>query len=414
MRSSRSWGGRSSCVSRMMILWHPNPTRAIAPALSICWDQRRSCSMISSGWPKPRRRSSAPYCARFDRLPPAAAEIGQFVIHARRNGREHRARHQAVALEPAQRQGQHPLRDAADHALDLVEAARAASEQHDDEHAPFIADPGQDRSDAAAIAIEVRVGRQDRHSGVLGYHGCARVSKMCVLAEFADSHSYSLSYKLIPRVTIMKLLHIDSSVLGPHSVSRQVSAAIVNRLAEATPGLEVVYRDLTSTPLAHLSGSLLAAGQGAAPDAGLQQDLAAGQAVLDEFLAADIVVLGAPMYNFTIPTQLKAWIDRIVVAGKTFKYDAKGVEGMAGNKRVIIAIWRGGFHGTGPPAAVGEHLETYLRWVFGFIGVTKLEFISADGIQVGPEHREKALAGALQAATNLHASYGELRHGARP
>jgi len=110
------------------------------------------------------------------------------------------------------------------------------------------------------------------------------------------------------------------------------------------------------------------------------------------------------MYNFTIPSQLKAWIDRIVVAGKTFKYGAQGPEGLAGNKRVIVAISRGGFYGAGTPAAVGEHLETYLRWVFGFIGVKNLEFISADGIQVGPEHREKALAGALQAATNLHAA----------
>jgi FMN-dependent NADH-azoreductase len=204
----------------------------------------------------------------------------------------------------------------------------------------------------------------------------------------------------------MKLLHIDSSVLGPHSVSRQVSAAIVDRLVQATPGLDVVYRDLSLTPLAHLSGSHLAAaqGQGAAPEAALQQDLAAGQAVLNEFLAADIVVLGAPMYNFTIPSQLKAWIDRIVIAGKTFKYGAQGVEGLAGSKRVIIAISRGGFYGAGTPAAVGEHLETYLRWVFGFIGVTNPEFISADGIQIGPEHREKALAGALQAATNLHAA----------
>jgi FMN-dependent NADH-azoreductase len=202
----------------------------------------------------------------------------------------------------------------------------------------------------------------------------------------------------------MKLLHIDSSVLGPHSVSRQVSAAVVDRLRQATPGLEIVYRDLTSTPLAHLSGSHLAAAQGAAADAALQQDLTAGQAVLEEFLATDIVVLGAPMYNFTIPSQLKAWIDRIVVAGKTFKYDAQGVEGLAGNKRVIIAISRGGFYGTDTPAAAGEHLETYLRWVFGFIGVKNLEFISADGVQVGPEHREKALAGALQAATNLRAA----------
>jgi FMN-dependent NADH-azoreductase len=202
----------------------------------------------------------------------------------------------------------------------------------------------------------------------------------------------------------MKLLHIDSSVLGSHSVSRQVSAAIVKRLSKATPSLDILYRDLTATPLAHLSGSHLAAAQGAAPDAALKQDLAAGQAVLDEFLAADIVVLGAPMYNFTIPSQLKAWIDRIVVAGKTFKYGAQGAEGLAGNKRIIVAISRGGFYGPGTPAAVGEHLETYLRWVFGFVGVANPEFISADGIQIGPEHREKALAAALQAATNLRAA----------
>ena len=203
----------------------------------------------------------------------------------------------------------------------------------------------------------------------------------------------------------MKLLHIDSSVLGPHSVSRKVSAAIVAHLSAATPRPEVVYRDLSAVPLAHLSGAHLAALQGATtPDAMTQRELAAGQAVLDEFLAADIVVLGAPMYNFTIPSQLKAWIDRIVVAGKTFKYDANGPEGLAGNKRVIVAISRGGFYGAGSPAAALEHLETYLRGVFGFIGVTKLEFISADGVQVGPEHREKALASALQAATNLRAA----------
>jgi FMN-dependent NADH-azoreductase len=202
----------------------------------------------------------------------------------------------------------------------------------------------------------------------------------------------------------MKLLHIDSSVLGPHSVSRQVSAAIVDRLRLETLNLAITYRDLSSTPLAHLSGSHLAAAQGAPAEAALAQDLAAGQAVLEEFLAADIVVLGAPMYNFTIPSQLKAWIDRIVVAGKTFKYGAQGPEGLAGNKRVIIAVSRGGFYGAGTPMAVGEHLETYLRWVFGFIGVANPEFIPADGIQMGPEHREKALAGALHAATNLNAA----------
>jgi FMN-dependent NADH-azoreductase len=203
----------------------------------------------------------------------------------------------------------------------------------------------------------------------------------------------------------MKLLHIDSSVLGPHSVSRQVSAAIVDRLYKATPALEIVYRDLTATPLAHLSGSHLAAAQGAVPEAvALQQDLSAGQTVLEEFLAADIVVVGAPMYNFTIPSQLKAWIDRILVAGKTFKYSAQGVEGLASNKRVIIAISRGGFYGAGTPSAAAEHLETYLHSVFSFIGIANPEIIVAEGVQVGPEHREKALESALTAATKLRAA----------
>jgi len=202
----------------------------------------------------------------------------------------------------------------------------------------------------------------------------------------------------------MKLLHIDSSVLGPHSVSRQVSAAIVDRLRQASPSLEVVYRDLTEAPLAHLSGSHLAAAQGAPPPAELGSDLAASKAALDEFLSADTVVIGAPMYNFTIPSQLKAWIDRIAVRGKTFRYGPNGPEGLAGNKRVIVAISRGGFYGAGTPTAALEHVETYLRSVFSFIGVTRLEFISADGVQVGPEHREKALATALEAATNLYAA----------
>jgi len=202
-----------------------------------------------------------------------------------------------------------------------------------------------------------------------------------------------------------KLLHIDSSVLGPHSVSRQLSAAIVDRLRQTTPDIEIAYRDLSATPLSHLSGAHLAAAQGATnPNADVAQEMAAGQAVLDEFLAAETVVLGAPMYNFTLPSQLKSWIDRIVVAGKTFKYDAQGPKGLAGDKRVIVAISRGGFYGPGTPAAALEHLESYLRGVFGFIGVTRLEFIFADGIQAGPEHREKAVAGALQAVTSLHAA----------
>jgi FMN-dependent NADH-azoreductase len=203
----------------------------------------------------------------------------------------------------------------------------------------------------------------------------------------------------------MKLLHIDTSILGANSASRQVSAKIVERLKAVTPDLSVTYRDLAAEPLAHLSGTHLAAAQGAVPESPeLRKDITEGQAALDEFLAADVVVIGAPMYNFTMPSQLKAWIDRIAVNGKTFRYTAAGPEGLAGDKRVIVAISRGGFYGAGAPAAAFEHLETYLKGVFAFIGVTKLEFIVAEGLNVGPEHREKAMQGAIEAATGLRAA----------
>ena len=200
----------------------------------------------------------------------------------------------------------------------------------------------------------------------------------------------------------MNLLHIDASVLGANSVSRQVSAAIVARLQAASPGLTVVYRDLAADPLAHLTGLHLAAGQGAEVPDHIRKEHADAQAALAEFLAADVVVIGAPMYNFTLPSQLKAWIDRIVVAGKTFKYGAQGAEGLAGNKRVIVAISRGNVYSGGNAAA--EHLESYLRTVFGFIGVTDLEFVAADGVQIGPEQRAKAISGALEAANQLRAA----------
>jgi FMN-dependent NADH-azoreductase len=200
----------------------------------------------------------------------------------------------------------------------------------------------------------------------------------------------------------MNLLHIDASVLGDHSVSRQVSAAIVSRLTAATPDLTVVYRDLAAAPLAHLTGLHLAAGQGADVPDQIRKEHADAQAALDEFLAADVVVIGAPMYNFTLPSQLKAWIDRILIAGKTFRYTASGPEGLAGDKRVIVAISRGGFYG--PDNAAAEHLESYLRTVFGFIGITDLTFIAADGIQIGPEQRAKSVSGALEAASQLRAA----------
>lgn len=201
-----------------------------------------------------------------------------------------------------------------------------------------------------------------------------------------------------------QLLHIDSSVLGPNSVSRQVSAAIVGRFRQIMPGLEVIYRDVAAEPLSHLSGTHVAVAYGApVEDPAVEADVAAGQAVLEESLAADIVVIGAPMYNFSIPSQLKAWIDRIAVKGKTFSYGPNGPQGLAGGKRIIVAVSRGGHYGADTPMAAFEHLETYLRSVFSFIGVTDLEFVAADGVQIGPEHREQALAKAIQTAGGLAA-----------
>jgi len=203
----------------------------------------------------------------------------------------------------------------------------------------------------------------------------------------------------------MKLLHIDASILGQNSASRQVSRAVVDRLRAATPGLEVSYRDLVSEPLAHLSGEHLAASQGAVPESPhIQKDVAQSQAALNEFLAADIVVIGAPMYNFSVPSQLKAWIDRIAVAGKTFRYTASGPEGLMGNKRVVIAISRGGYYGAGAPTAAFEHLESYLRGVFTFLGVANPEIIVAEGLNIGPDERRKAIDGALKTVTELRAA----------
>ncbi|MGO9391951.1 FMN-dependent NADH-azoreductase [Rhodoblastus sp.] len=193
----------------------------------------------------------------------------------------------------------------------------------------------------------------------------------------------------------MKLLHVDSSILGAGSVSRALSTAIVASEKSRHADLSVTYRDLAAAPVDHLSGAHLAAFQGAAPEApSLQADVASGQAALEEFLAADIVVIGAPMYNFSIPSQLKAWIDRLAVAGKTFRYTEKGPVGLAAGKKVIVASSRGGFYGPDTQAAFLDHQESYLRGVFGFFGIDDVTFIRAEGVALGAEQREKAIAAA--------------------
>ena len=200
----------------------------------------------------------------------------------------------------------------------------------------------------------------------------------------------------------MRLLHVDSSILGANSVSRTLSAEIVAAERRLHPRLHVVYRDLAAEPLQHITGEHLAAaqaGQVGLP-AALEHDLAYGQTVLSEFLAADVVVVGVPMYNFGVPSQLKAWIDRLAVKGETFTYGEDGPKGLAGGKRVIIASSRGGFYGPGTPASMLDHQETYLRAVFGFFGITDITFIRAEGVGI-PDRRHESMASARAAIAGL-------------
>jgi FMN-dependent NADH-azoreductase len=194
----------------------------------------------------------------------------------------------------------------------------------------------------------------------------------------------------------MNILHLDSSILGSYSASRDISAAILDRLVALNPGAKVTYRDLDAQSPLHLSSAHMAVFQGApVEDAALGADLGKGGAYIDELFAADIIVIGAPMYNFTISTQLKSWIDRIVVAGKTFQYGANGPESLLpSGKKVFLASTRGGAYGEGSPAVSLEHHESYLRGVLGFIGLTDVTVFRAEGLAMGEDAKAASIAEA--------------------
>src|SRR5690606_20177544 len=118
-------------------------------------------------------------------------------------------------------------------------------------------------------------------------------------------------------------------------------------------------------------------------------------------LAADVVVVGAPMYNFTIPTQLKAWLDRIAQAGHTFKYTENGAVGLAGGKQIIVASSRGGAYSTSEQGQAMEHQESFLKVIFGFFGVTDLRFVRAEGVNLGEAAVQQAMSEALSSIEEL-------------
>jgi len=214
----------------------------------------------------------------------------------------------------------------------------------------------------------------------------------------AETRPSANPHNFFPKEIIMsKLLHIDSSILGGNSVSRQLTAQIVASWRAAHPATEVSYLDLAVDTPSHLSveslGFRLPAGAADLSDE-QQRENAISEALVSQFLAADVLVIGAPLYNFSIPSQLKAWIDRIAQVGRTFKYTDKGAVGLAGGKTVIVASTRGGMYSTSDAGNAMEHQESYLKTIFGFFGVTDVRFVRAEGLAMGEVAKATALATA--------------------
>ncbi|WP_407576246.1 FMN-dependent NADH-azoreductase [Raoultella terrigena] len=192
------------------------------------------------------------------------------------------------------------------------------------------------------------------------------------------------------------ILHIDSSILGSNSASRSLTAEIVAKEVKLNPGATLLRRDLVDDELQHLSPAHLAVFQGNAPSSeSLGNDIALGGTYIDELFSADIIIIGVPMYNFSIPGQLKAWLDRVLVAGRTFHYTANGPEGLLpAGKKVYVASTRGGVYSGTSPLAHLDHQETLLTAALNFIGLTDITVIRAEGLALGDESRATALASA--------------------
>ena len=204
----------------------------------------------------------------------------------------------------------------------------------------------------------------------------------------------------------MKLLHIDSSVLADNSVSRQLTAQIVAQYRAAHPDTSVEYLDLATQAPSHLNADSLGfrLPAGSALSDVQKSENAVSEQLVSQFLAADVIVVGAPLYNFSIPSQLKAWIDRVAQVGRTFAYTEKGPQGLAGGKTVIVASSRGGIYSTSEGGRAMEHQESYLQTVFGFFGITDVKFVRAEGVAMGEAPKAQALASAAQEISALIAA----------
>lgn len=199
----------------------------------------------------------------------------------------------------------------------------------------------------------------------------------------------------------MNILHLDSSIAAQASASHQLSLQIVDGLTHQHPAAQVRYRDLVAEPVPHLTGAIAAGFRGTTPagegDATVASEHARSEALVREFLDSQLIVIGVPMYNFSVPSQLKAWMDRIAQPGRTFRYTAEGPVGLAGGRRVVLASTRGGMYSVGNAAGM-DFQEAYLRAYFGFLGITDVHVVRAERLTKGAELREQSLTAAGVAA----------------
>jgi FMN-dependent NADH-azoreductase len=198
------------------------------------------------------------------------------------------------------------------------------------------------------------------------------------------------------------LLHINSSVRTSGSVSRQLTAEFIDKWQTARPEFRIVERDLASQPVPHITEQTIGAYFTPAESRNAEQAEAVklSDELVAELMAADVIVIGAPMYNFSVSSSLKAWIDHIARAGVTFKYTETGPVGLLGGKKVFVFTSRGGVYSEGPAKPMDFH-ETYLRGVLGFVGLNDITFVHTEGLSLGEETTVSAFARTRNAMDEL-------------
>jgi len=202
---------------------------------------------------------------------------------------------------------------------------------------------------------------------------------------------------------IMKnILLIESSPRGAQAFSHQAARSVVNELRARHPGVNVVVRDLAENPPPHVGRAFVGALQAQSEELTPAQveALAYSDLLINEVLEADVIVLAVPVHNFSIPSTLKAWIDYVVRAGRTFSYTSNGPKGLVAGKRAIVVLASGGIFSDGPAKPFDFH-EPYLRAVLGFIGITDVDVVRVEGVAMSAIGPQKALAFANARAAEI-------------